>query len=81
MSRKFRKALRDEVKSGGYPKPDDGCKLYVFAYGSEPLFTYEIDADEVITKKMAFNIVNRILTGEGEPPKTNIKKISFFRVA
>lgn len=81
MSRKFRKALQAEIKSGDYYTPQKGNKIYVFAYGSEPLFTYETEVFDVMTKEIAFHIVNDILTENGEPPKTNIKKISYFRVA
>lgn len=81
MTRKFRKALRAEIKTTDYYTPSNGNKLYVLAYGSEPLYTYEVPSYIVMTRENAFATINELLADNGEPPKTNIKKVTYYRVA
>ncbi|MCM1059631.1 MAG: hypothetical protein NC452_05000 [Eubacterium sp.] len=81
MSKKLRKALKNEIKSQSYGTPSNGCKLYVFTYGAEILFTYETETYNIITKETAFHIINDIFEDNEQEPITNIHKVNFFRVA
>lgn len=81
MSKKYRKSLKSEIKSTRYPNPEKGYKLYVFAYGSDPLFTYEAERYTIMSKEMALHIINEVRRDEQLEPLTNIKKVNYFRVA
>lgn len=81
MSRKARKALRDEVNSYSYDKPLKGCKVYALTYGKEIMYTFEAESYYGMNKAFALNIINDLREEEHLPPLTNIKKVNYFRVA
>ena len=81
MSRKHRKALREEVYSYSYSKPmEEGGKMYMITYGSELLFIMEIDNWDTMTKAKALHWINEHFEDEGRPKVDNINKVNVFRV-
>lgn len=80
MSKKARKALKQEVRSYIYDKPTPGCKMYMMTYGSELLYTFEIPVWDTMNKQAAMYWINEHFEEEGRPPVTDIHKVGFFRV-
>ena len=82
MSRKHRKALKEEVYSYSYGKPMvDGDKMYMVTYGSELLFIVEIDNWDTVTKAKALHWINEHFEDIGRPQVNDLKRVRYFRVA
>ncbi len=81
MSRKHRKALKEEVRSYIYNKPTKGFKTYMLTYGSELLYTIELPEWDTMNKKEALYWINEHFSEEGRTQVNNVKKVNFFRVA
>lgn len=81
MSRKHRKALKEEVRSYIYDKPEAGFKTYMLTYGSELLYTIELPEWDTMNKKEALYWINEHFSEEGRPQVNNVEKVNYFRVA
>lgn len=81
MSRKHRKALKEEVRSYTYRKPNNGCKTYMLTYGAELIETIELDNWDTMTKAKALALINESFSEDGKPTAKNLKAVNYFRVA
>lgn len=81
MSRKHRKALKEEVRSYIYDKPGNGGKKYMLTYGAELIETLELESWDTMTKAKALAMINETFAEDGRPAATNIKAVNYFRVA
>lgn len=81
MSRKNRKAFKEEIKANAYYKPEDGFKVYAMVYGSEFLYTLEIENWDTMTKAKALHSINEHFFEEGEPQVNDVNRVHYFRIA
>lgn len=81
MSKKHRKALKEEVRSYIYDKPEKGYKTYMLTYESELLYTIDLPEWYTMNKKAALYWINDYFFENGKPQVNNLKKVNYYRVA